>query len=697
MFRFQPPLRQARLSAVLALALMGVGASAAETSIASAANAAADQAAKTVDRAASEMSKVQAAFQESLGRELSRLNQRYDDVKKELEEEYVGLTHDKEAANEKIFNRLRDLTKRKDETEARIAQEYAKVKAEMQKNGIPAQDKRYTDAIAAVDGRKSMIDGAYDSSRATLQQLYQLTNKRFNELEKIQTARETLETNRHREERDLTAQRLGNEAHSTRSGLTEDDRRNIEIRNEGFKSMQKGIDDRYHNSLNALDEYKTLVNRRMKDQAKYEAEHLAITQGLADADLDSVSRGEFIEHLNTLDRTKDLAEQRYQNSLRFVEEKLGLQNRRNREMSRLNDYRRDIEENWSGIMADYRRQRATIETQLKQASASDLKAQLEKKLSDLKEGYEKDRAAYDSALKNLGERRKLMEKSMDDQLSYLKERNNIRLRMSENPMNAESLEKYRSEIGALEENRMDAEQKMRDRMTELYSQMPTGYRDAPWKKGNPDARRDRMAMRMGKLRQDLENSYQAGKAAYKNKVEQINAALAVPNIDQTRRTQLQAQMNQVEQNNKQIEEQYAKAKQALDARAQLEERRMASRAAYMQKRLDLWRQMNAAAAADKSGFTEQLRALDSQWLAQERAYRGSEEPLASLLPDDHKLDAQKQDEINLGWSREMEKAENMDKKGTIPTETSWRDERSWQKMKSEVADAYQDAVTYLTD
>lgn len=599
-----------------------------------------------------------AAVGDRVSAEMRKLNQKYDEVKKVLDEEYVATSKERDDARRGIFESVKNL---KQEREKAIAKLSGDVKA--------AGATMAGGAVASPAARRDAIDSTYRASLATLQQLYQLNAKRYNELVKIHNAREALEKARHREERDMTAEKLRREAMENRGAdLADADRRVLKVRQAAFDARANEADNNYHAMLGALDEYKSLVESRLKAQQDYLTSHAAIMKDLASADLTPEKRDSYQERLNKLNAEKDAEERQYLNNAKFIEEKMNFERQRTRETARLADERRQVEQAWYDSDASYADEiKAATAAANAGSLTADEKAVAKDKLDILSRRRDAEREAYQQALATLDDRQKLLQKAMDERHSYIEERNDIRLAIAKEPMTREAFDKYRNQIAVLEEKRIARERDIRDRMGALGDAMPAAYRtlDAG---ADLDARRERMANRMSGIRGVIENRFIRERESLRAGVKSLDDKLSAAGLADADRESLLKEKASLEKRIADAQARFDKNIQIVDARKKLEDRRMAARAQYIAKRNALRDgfRVDTAGYGDIQDLEKRLRDLEHEYVNQDHEYRRQLREAGQLLPTlDFDGDASFKENVSASWQRGLDAVSN----GSAPAGT----------------------------
>ncbi|MCD8139470.1 MAG: hypothetical protein LUE17_06790 [Planctomycetaceae bacterium] len=692
-----------------------------------------------------------ASYQQRLNHEMQRINQHYDDVRHELNEEYQAITEEKDENCNAIFEKVCALKAEREIALQRAQQQRDTLRETMANSSIPKDDQRFIASTSPLDQEGQQLELAYKNSLETLQQLYQLNGRRYNELLKIHNAREALEENRFRELRDLTAQSLRLDSQAQRANLTDAERREHDTRQAAFEEEQRRDQERYQTAVNALDEYRDLVNSRIAAQRDYLNRYDELMRELARPELAANDRTEYIAQLAQLNAEKNMAERRYQNDVRYIEEKLNFERLRSREMSRIADERRAVEAAWARQDSRYADRRADLNRQLDQADlAPDAHQNLDTQRTALDRRYAQAREAYNQALKNLDEREKLAEQAVDQRMAYLRDRNNIRVQMTEAEPTEENFASFRDQIAQLEERRIMEERESRNQMLSLASTMPSNYRGNRFESGNMQRRMSRALGRIDNMRENVQAKWQARQNSLNEQIRGLDQRLGADNLSDLDRAKLNEEKAKVQQELAAAEERFNRAIASLDERRGIEEKRMNARAEYINKRRQLRENLNADSMDydDMVQYEQQLAALDQQFANQEKEYRASARPLASLMPADA-ADENWQDRMQASWERGLERVRSepvppavrqaaearVDKVmppvtqtsaattvttvGGVPTayptpanvsaanaaaarrNAAVRTNRDgtgvWQSMKDAIRETYQDAVNYLSD
>ncbi len=691
-------------------------------------------------------SAIAASYQQRLNDELQRINQHYDDVRHELNEEYQAITEEKDENCNAIFEKVRALKAEREIALQRSEQQRAALRETMANSSIPQDDQRFIAAASPLDTEDAQLEQTYNNSLETLQQLYQLNGRRYNELLKIHNAREALEENRFRELRDLTAQSLRLDSQANRNNLTDADRRELDTRQAAFEEEQRRDQERYQTAVNALDEYRDLVNSRIAAQRDYLTRYDELMRELARPDLAANDRTDFTAQLAQLNAEKNMAERRYQNDVRYIEEKLNFERLRGREMSRIADERRAVEAAWARQDSRYSERRADLNRQLSAADLAPADHQnLDTQVSALDRRYAQAREAYNQALQNLDEREKLAEEAVNQRMAYLRDRNNIRVQMTEADVTEENFANFRDQIAQLEERRIMEERDMRNHMMSLATAMPSNYRGNRFESGNMQRRMSRTLGRIDNMKENLQAKWQSRQNNLNEQIRVLDQRLGADNLSDLDRAKINEEKAKVQQELAAAEERFNRATAALDERRDREEKRMTARAEYIQKRRQLRENLDAENMdyEDMVQYEQQLAALDTEFAKQEKEFRTSARPLASLMPADA-ADENWQDRMQASWERGLQRIQSepippavrqaaesrVDAVMPPVTQTSAattvttaggvttvrptpataaaarrnaavrnRNDGTgvWQSMKDAIRETYQDAVNYLSD
>lgn len=638
---------------------------------------------------------VPSEFRKKLDSEIQKLNDRYEDAKKEMDEEYATIFEEKNENCHAIYGKFKDAHERRLVDNIALGREEGKIRETVAAVDMNPQSPALKQALAPAEARQTQVDSVYEQSLDTLRQLYQLNDKRFNELLKIHSAREALEESRYREERDLITRRLMNEWSTERAAKNGGDKFEAEARAKDAAQMEKDAQSRYHDTLATLDEFKNLVNRRIDTQKSYLLEQDSIMKELAKAGTTPENRNPLARRLSELNAKKMADERRYLAEVRFTEDKLNFQRLRNRELSGLAAERRDMEQAWAKLQDTYQQERGGIENSLKAASIPELeKTALKENMTALSAKLDSDKKAYEQAVKNLDERVKLTEKAMDDRLSYLKERNDIRVRMADNPMSQENYDKYRTEIGQLEDRRINGEQKIRNQMMNLGSAVPAAFRETPWTKGNMETRKARVDSNFENAMADIENRWQAEEAGFKNSLDAFDKQLAAGGLAEEQRQGVLEEKSKIQEEYEAARKSFEEALRSLDVRREAEQKRLIERSRYMTQRRELQSGRDASGrkmvSADK--IDAQVRALDGKWADQEKIYRRTDTELPE--PSSIRGNRQAADDATRQTVRNANAADTRTEHGE-DIDSSLRD--AYNTVKDSVSNTYHDAVHYLTD
>ncbi len=610
------------------------------------------------------------ARQSQLDDEMAQINRHYDDVRRELNEEYAAINQEKDENCEAIFERVRDLKLRRAEAMRNLEAEQASFEETMRNGNIPAQDQRFIAAAQPISARREQVTMMYDSSLDTLQHLYQLNGKRFNDLMKIHNARESLEENRMRELRDFATRAARLNAMDARQNLTDDERVRLAAETGRLQDERNIAEDRYNTSIAALDEYRDLVNDRIAAQRAYVEDYQNIMNDLVN-DTDPGQREETAVAIANLNTQKDADERVYQNNVRYIEERLAYERMRAREMARLASDRRDIDTAWARLQASYNRHMEDVRNQLSVANISEeRRAELDRQIARDQQLMDQDRRSYEAAIANLDERQQLAERALSERQAYLNDRNNIRVRMSREPMTAENRDTYRNDISALEERRIEAERDIRANMMRLNNTMPADFQVSPYLKSDMKSRGERITQRYNKMKERLSSRWEAAEQNYNREIAAIDAQLQGEGVDAATRDQLNERKDSLQRRLAASKERVDKATRRIDERLEAEQKRINARANYLSRRAALQESLAESDGNynDMASYEQQLRALDTELSKQEREYRNSIKPLGDVVTADADSDGWDSDRAEQVWNQQMQNI-SADVRATMANQT----------------------------
>lgn len=560
-------------------------------------------------------------YQDRVNAAMSKINQSCDDVQKELDEDYAAIAKERDKSGAAIADSVKALEQKRMDMVAKFNAEFKKFEDNMRTANIPASDKRYIDAATPLKADRESIDRTYENSLATLQQLYQLNSKRFTELMKIHNARESIESAHHREERAMATENVRREVQAGVVG-TDAEKRAAKLREQEYEDQRQESQSRYNASLNALDDYRALVNSRLKEQHNYLSDYAAIMQDLNRTDITPANRADYAERLAKLNVRKDAEERQYQNNALFIEEKLTFEQMRGRELARAAEERRQVEEAWFNTDENYRNQLAALDKERTGAGTAELKKGAEDRIARLNERHAAEKAAYQAAVNNVEERQKLVQQAMDERLSYLESRNDIRLSMAKQPMTEETFDKYRTEIAKLEERRISGERGISDKLANLAGAVSPAYRMATVDATNPALRRARVADRIDGMKSEIQNRWNAVQAKLNSEADAVVQKLMSNDLTPAERTRLEYERASLNKRMAESQDRMMMAVEKLEGKKALEEKRMAARTEYIAKRNALRDgfKMDTAQYNDVEDFEKRLSDLDSEYARQEQEY-----------------------------------------------------------------------------
>lgn len=660
-------------------------------------------------------------FQHQLSGEMRALTRRHNDVWKELQEEYVAITKDKNANSDAIDDRITELRQKSAAMLKQAADEAGKLREDLARVNVSPDEMRAAANVAVGQDPQKTINNAYDNSIEAMQQLYQLNDKRYNELLKIHAIREALEDTRFREERDLLAQRVRNSVRMDRSGLTKELKSEYELEAKRLDDVARERETCYQATVAALEEYKNAVQGRIVAQKEYLFEQDRIVRQIAGVgqlpsetiaegtpivqyEIASVpgDKGLLIQQLADLKARRGADEKRYLNQVRFIQEKLAFQQQRNRELARLDAEVRDIETNWNEKETALALAAKNIGESLKSGTiAQQEKAGLETQLRELNDQISAGKKVYREAMDNVAERRHITEKALEERMSYLKERNDLRNRMSAVSASTSGYDTFREEIGKLEEKRIGVERDARDKIASLVSAMPAAYTASPWDKSDIESRRARWTERFEKMRKDLETSMTNEKSKYQGEIQALEQRLTAANLSTDDRQQIQNAIDAKKNESVAVQRDFEQTMDSLEDRRKIEGRRLAGLARYLAERRTLRDQMHTAygPAAESGAYETKIRDLDAKWDRRESEYRKSvaapaEAPTISKAVVSGAESGPRQSSATAAPGKPAENVRAGGKQESGFT-TDVRD--TYETVKGAVADSYHDAVHYLTD
>ncbi len=623
-----------------------------------------------------------ARYQDRLSDEMRTIAERYQNVRQELQDEYDTLRRDREQNSAAIFDRVRELKENHERELAQYKTDYATFEQRMKDANIAATDKRFIDESNPFTARRSQQDSLYNTALASLQRLYRLNDQRYNELLRIHEAKENLEEQRYREERDLAADRVRLENRAARANVNvmgtpayptsaldvraprtnaEAARQNAAIRNNAVAARQTGLamgtnaaaaridarmavlneqekqaKARYDSSLNALDDLKDMIENRISQQRDYLTEHQNIIEKIANDANDPKAAAEYAEDLHNLREKRDSEERQYEANLRYLQERLGMEQLRNRELAQIDTMRARLEARNVGVDDRVMQQRAAIVDQLAGANLTEeQRRNLEAQRDALEERIQKRSEEYDNAIKMLDERRKITEKAMDQRLAYLKDRNDLRVRIADSDVSGENLAKFRDEINQLEEKRLNDEREVRNELVALQEQTPATMRRSNWFSRAVDNHRERRMSRLDSRVERLKNQYEEQKKRMDEQIADTERRLNDQNLSAADRADLETQINQLKRMRENHEKRQQEMLEKTAKRREVEEARLNARQEYLTKRTALMdqTQANNVSYEDIQKYNQQIADLDNEWDAQDRQFRSDMEPLSALLPD----------------------------------------------------------------
>lgn len=666
----------------------------------------------------------QTEFQRRFGEEIRKLTRHYNDVRKELEEEYAAIVTDKNENCNAIHDRIKELNKKRAAMQKEAAREMGKAREDLARaNGIEGDAIAAAREILPANPQKNIND-AYEQSMASMRRLYQLNDKRFAELLKIHDMRESLEEARHREERDMAARRVRTAMRLDGSGDASHEKRELEVEAKRLDDLAREREARYQAVLAALDEYRDAVQKRigaqknsMVEQDRIMREIAGVVPAFEEADalgapVDAIGtlaiperKIGFAQELAELDARKNAEERRYQNEIRFIQEKLAFQQRRNRELSRLNAELHDVEQTWAEKrtahdLAVRNIDAALADTAIAESEKTTLKSQLQK----LKERLAADKKAYGEAVDNVKQRLELSEKALADRMSYLKRRSELRGRLvaaSASPT-ADAMDAFRQEMAKLEERRIDAEREARDEISGLAAAMPTAFRAPPWVGSDIESRRARWNARFDRMRETLETDMENEKTKYQNEILELERRLTEGDLGEEERRQIENVIQTKKNESAAISRDYETTLSNLQERRKMEGRRLAGRARYIAERNRLSDRMHSSAGEGVGAIIEKrIRELDDKWERRESQYRRNMTAQPAETTGDAVTTVRAVISVaDAGAGNAAVATDATKRTGTAER----RDpgfaedvEAAYDAVKNAVVDSYHDAVHYLTD
>lgn len=594
-------------------------------------------------------------YQERLAAAMQSINKHYEDVKRELHEEYQAITEEKDENCNAIFEKVRALKAERQDALKKFGEQKSALDKSVAAADINAADKRYITENAAMGDEGAQIRRAYDNSLETLQQLYTLNGRRYNELLKIHNAREALEENRFRELRDIASRSIRADLRADNAKLIDAEKREMTVGKDYLAAEEKRATDRYNTALDALDDYKDLVNKRIAAQSDYLKRYDSIMKDLAKPNLTAADRTSYTEDLAKLNADKDAAERSYENAARYIDEKLSAERLRSRELFGVENDRREIEAAWAKQDGRYAERRTQLKDRLGQANLSaDAKKALDSEIAALDQRYADAKTAQANAIENIDSRQKLAQRALDERMAYLKARNDIRARMAGKPVSEENFKGFRDEVAKLEEKRIASERDIRNQMAALAGAMPAAFRGSRWDRGDVQTRGARMMGRIDGMRDTIQSKYDETLQQYNTSIDSLDKRLAAGGLTDAERQGIMAEKDKAQKELDAAKERFDGALKNVDERKDAEQKRLAARAQYIAQRNDMRDKLNAADVShdDLVKQEQQLATLDRQFADGEKQFRASQKPLGTLVPAEA-ADANWRDRIRADWDRGM--------------------------------------------
>ncbi len=654
------------------------------------------------------------AVQDMLQSQMDEVSARYRDAKQDLEDEYNALVKERDDRRDEIFKQVKAME------EERLARK------EKYDRDFAARNQRTADAIAAGDDQRVATERArleelrnrenrtVDASMDTLRQLYQLDNKRYNELFRIQSAKESLEDARYREERDFAAAgvRLQSAMYREDQPNARRDRLNMALRN--HDEQRARMEARYQTQMNALEDLRSLIEDRLAAQRNYLEQYNDIMKDMAEASADESAAGEYARKLNDLEQKRNNEERTYQANVRYIEEKLALEQSSNRDLARLDMAKEAVDARRAEQEANLNRQIEMVDSRLSANNLSDAeKNTLQERKNSLQERLDTAQEANDKVADAIAKRRDLVEEAEESRLDYLQKRNDIRVKMAADSLDADAMEDLRKQVSDLEQERMNREKELRDQAVALDREIPRGMnmrRGGMMRDGTGMARgvegagrrMDRAVNRADRMANHLETRMNRQQAMIDRRLESINSRLGEANLSDADKQQYEKMRSDLQAQRQRIQQAYQEGKQRLQERSAADQEYMKKRSEYYAKRDALMRNMNAEDVQyeDMTRYDTELQRLDAQWDAEERQYRESQQPLRNLLPEVDTTDAGQMTDDN--WERGVRRAEREAREDFDPAAQRAVEEETgvrgtFRKIGRELSESYHDAINYLTD
>ena len=630
---------------------------------------------------------------------IDSLDQGFADIREGLRIQYDELLRDRDDSGAALFKKVRALNAEREKESAAMRAEMRKFTKSMEDQKIPPTDQRYRQGTQKFVDEENAITDRFDSSLSLLQRAYQLDNKRYNELLKIHSAREALENERNGRQRDIAAESVRLE----QSGLG---RRQLSVRRAALSDRQRELESDYKSQLDALDGYAALVNKRLKAQQSFLADYDKLIAEMNAPGSPPAAGDKILKNLTAFSEKKAAEERAYQNDLLAVDERMTMERARARELGRFADERRTLEMARVDAASESADKRSSLLEQSKSASLSaDAKKAFESRIAALDSATKADAEAYDQALKSLGERRSLMEKALDDRQSYLKDRNALRSKLAEKPNDAAALESFRKDIGALEDKRMAQERDLRGKLSALRDQIPSRVHAALFSSVDFEGRADRLMNRIDAMRGNLQTRRDRQDKNLRDQIASVDNTLLDNTLAEEARTHLSEQRALLQSEAAAAKLRFDRAIAALEQRKTAEQRRVADRKAFVERRRDLMTQLDKQEPGSVSldRLNAEIANLDNDFASKEREFSGTLRmpPMAGLFSsDDSSVDGIVSDaDIQASWDSGVKKTLGATAEAgrKIAFRTAREGESAWESFKDKVSETYHDAVDYLTD
>ncbi|MCD8245180.1 MAG: hypothetical protein LUD38_15585, partial [Parabacteroides sp.] len=591
--------------------------------------------------------------------ELQKIENRYESVRNELNEDYNALVKDHDDKCNEIFEQVKTLREDQAAEHQKLVTDYNDFKARMTTANVSNYDEQYKTEAQKFASRKDTNSSVYDASMANLRHTYLLNTQRFEELMKIHNAREALEERKYRQERDFARDNLRLQSRVRNVSADSSQNENVKFAQQAMEERKNMIDQSYQNTLAALDEYKDAVEKRLNDQENYLKQIDGIKQNMARADITPEDMSHYREQLVSIEDQKNIDEAVYNNNVQFIEEKLSLNQMRDREIAALDKAKIEMDRRHAASYDRIASQQAEMNRRLADSSLTITdRSALEKELGNTDALKERQDTLYNQAVAAYNDRRDIIEQAYKERLAYIEDRNDIRVNMAETPVTADNIGDFRTRVASLEERRINEEKAIRDKMMSASNKVPSVYRVSVYSVDMDNDRPSRSSSRVDNMKRSLDSRWNREQQELQNRKTSLQERLNSSDTTDQEKQQLQSLINSLDEQLASKKQRYENAVQKMQERKALDQQMMSGRMAYQQKRQDLMQKLNATNVTydDIIQYETQLNALDSDWDKQMKDYRSKMRSFSGIMSSDGD-NRQWRSQAQSDWQRGVQDAE----------------------------------------